>query len=172
MVPYKQPTLYLLSLSFVDLIPQSPLLNSKAPKQQSQTTMTYTLHKAMLHSRNVAMQQCSYAAILKSSKASKLQSCLSASLPASMLVGQFAGLPRHNNTVLSPKHTTSHQINQLFLCICLILFKKFLIKSLPSTINLPIMCITKSMDAQLSLVRASALQAEGHRFESYSIHHK
>ncbi len=27
------------------------------------------------------------------------------------------------------------------------------------------------MDAQLSLVRASALQAEGHRFESYSIHH-
>ena len=28
------------------------------------------------------------------------------------------------------------------------------------------------MDAQLSLVRASALQAEGHRFESYSIHHE
>ena len=157
MVPYKQPTLYLLSLNFVDLIPQSPQLNSKASQQQSQKPMPHTLHKAMLHSRNVAMQPSSYAAMLKSSKASKIQ--------------RSAGLPRQNNSVLSPKHTTSHQINQLFLCICLILFKKFLIKSLPSTINLPIMCITKSMDAQLSLVRESALQAEGHRFESYSIHH-
>ena len=81
------------------------------------------------------MQQCRYAA---------MQQCLKE--PSFKATNQH--WPAKTKQFCTPPQAHYITLDKLaFLCTLLILFKKFLIKSLPSTINLPIMCITKSMDA-------------------------
>lgn len=110
--------------------------------------MPHTLHKTMLHSRNVAMQQCSNAAMQLYLKAAKLQSYKAACLQACQHASWPVCRPAKTQQYCAQPQAHYITLDKLaFLCTFLRLFKKFLIKSLPSTINLPIMCITKSMDA-------------------------